>query len=158
LLWFLTGLAWAIGWRSGRGEGWRGGVITWALLAVGGVMLVSAISVAQYRRPAWLAAWEWLALPVVFVLVRQLVRTREGSAGLLTALLAAMVGLSGQAIYQTAVQLPADQAAKSTDSERFLVSLPWHYAHVETRDAVLQDRLEAIEASRPSATFSSPDG
>src|SRR5262249_14814480 len=74
-LWLITALGGAV-WLvwSGQRTG-SGGIIEWSFLAVVALVFASAAWSAAYQRPAWLIAWEWLALFLAFWLVRLLVRT-----------------------------------------------------------------------------------
>jgi len=106
LLWFLGGTAWAA-WRLWAGqERVQGGLVEVGWLGVVVMMFVSAAVAAVYKHPAWLIAWEWLALVFGFVLVRQLFTSEDGQQGLLTALLATCVALSITGIFQGLVELP----------------------------------------------------
>src|SRR5207247_472113 len=72
LLWFVTALAGAV-WHVWSGQRtWNGGLVAAALLAVAGLVFASAAWSAAYKQPAWLIAWEWLALFLAFCLVRNL--------------------------------------------------------------------------------------
>jgi O-antigen ligase len=110
LLWFLAGTAWAA-WRlwlgpERSGVGATPGFVEVGWLGVVALMFVSAAVAAVYQHPAWMIAWEWLALWLGFVLVRQLFTSTDAQQGLLTALLATCVTVSIFGIYQGTVQLP----------------------------------------------------
>jgi O-antigen ligase len=106
LLWLLAAVAWAA-WRLWSGDAtWQGGLAEAGLLLVTGLMFVSAGVVASYRHPAWLIAWQWLVLLVLFSVVRQLARAPAVRHGLLAAVLATGVTTAAYGIYQAAYELP----------------------------------------------------
>jgi hypothetical protein len=100
LLWLFAAVGWAA-WRA-----WlvrvpcRVSRVEWGLLAVGVVLFLSAIVAGPYRHPAWLVCWEWLAVLAAFWLVRQMPRSEEDNNALLAAVLATVVSLAAQGIYQ----------------------------------------------------------
>jgi O-antigen ligase len=110
-LWLAAGTLWAV-WQlwTGRNDWQRPGgdraglLIEAALLVLAGTAFVSAGLVARYQHPAWLIAWEWLLLAVVFGLVRRLADTPEERRHLLAAVLATAVCVAGLAVYQGAVE------------------------------------------------------
>jgi hypothetical protein len=105
LLAFVGGLLWSV-WRlwTGRSD-LRGGLVEVGFLLFAFLTFVS-ISAAGYKRPAWLTAWQWLGLTVLFFLVRQLADSFEEQTGFFAVLLASVVALSAQGVYQAAVELP----------------------------------------------------
>jgi O-Antigen ligase len=131
LLWLVLAAAWA-GWRAwpeGRlparvgseefsstansrraeitaGGTWYGGVVEAGLLATAFIVFVGASTVASYKHPAQLIAWEWLTLFVALFTIRQLAVTADDRRLLLAAFLATVVALSAFGIYQYTVQLP----------------------------------------------------
>jgi hypothetical protein len=114
LLWFLAGTGWAA-WRLWAGqERAQGGFVEIGWLGVVVLMFVSAAVAATYKHPAWLIAWEWVALLLGFVLVRQLFTSEDAQQGLLSALLAGVVTLSIFGIWQGLVDLP-DLARRIAD-------------------------------------------
>lgn len=120
LLWFLTALGWA-GWRAWTGKGrWGVDAIEGCLFLIAGLMFVSAIRGASYKHPAYLIAWEWLALAVAFVLVRRLAVTAADQHRLLAALVASAVSLSAYAVYQYVDIIPRtrDMLNKTLESDQ----------------------------------------
>jgi O-antigen ligase len=116
-LWLAAGTLWAV-WQvwTGRSD-WhrpgeeRGGLLLEAaLLVVAGTAFLGAEFTASYQHPAWLIAWEWLILVVVFGLVRRLAATAEERQHLLAAVLATGVGVAVLAVYQGAVERPRAHA------------------------------------------------
>ncbi len=72
------------------------------------VILVAASSThALDRRPAINLAWEWIALGVAYLLLRNLPRTREESSVLAGAMVATAFAVSVYGLYQVGVELPA---------------------------------------------------
>jgi tetratricopeptide (TPR) repeat protein len=110
LLWLILAVGWAA-WRvwSRRGD-WYSSLVDVPLAALVGIVFLSSSWAAEYKHPAWLIAWEWLILLVLFVLVRQLARSPVERRGLLAAIVATGVSVSGQAVYQYAVVLPQQRA------------------------------------------------
>jgi O-antigen ligase len=106
LLWLAAGAGWAA-WRAWSRQGtWCGSLVEPGLLGVAGLSFVSAQWAAAYHHPAYLIAWEWLVLVVVFCLIRQLAQTAADNRRLLAALLASGVSLSVYGIYQYHTELP----------------------------------------------------
>jgi len=108
LLWLCGLVTWAA-WRiwAGRSE-WYGGLIEACLL---GVVLFGFLgtTLASYRRPAEIVAWEWAGLLAAFFLVRQIARTAAEQRGLLAVLLATGVSLAVQSLYQRAQRALPDR-------------------------------------------------
>ena len=113
LIWILAllivaGLAIAAGLIGGRFRfRW-----SWADAAVVALMLLVAFSSrhALDRRPAINLAWEWIALGIAYVLLRNLPRTRAESSVLAGAMVATAFAVSVYGLYQVSVELPALQA------------------------------------------------
>lgn len=104
LLWLVAALVWAV-WRLWSGEAaWQGGLAEAGLLLVAGLMFTSAGAAASYKHPAWLIAWQWLVLLVLFSLVRQLARAPAVRHGLLAAVVATGVSAAAFGIYQAAYE------------------------------------------------------
>ncbi len=81
---------------------------SWADLAVVAVSAMVALSSLHSldRRPALNLAWEWVAMAGVYLLLRNLPRTRDESSAIASALVASAFALSVYGIYQGAVELP----------------------------------------------------
>jgi hypothetical protein len=104
----VAGLAIAAGFVGGRFRfRW-----SWADAAVVAlVVLVAASSTHAWdRRPAINLAWEWIALGVAYLLVRNLPRTRNESSVLAGAMVATAFAVSVYGLYQVGVELPAIRA------------------------------------------------
>jgi hypothetical protein len=118
LLWLLLAVAWAL-WRVWSGEGtWYSSLVDAPLAAVAGIVFASSAWAAEYKHPAWLIAWEWLILVVLFCLVRQLARTAGERRSLLAAIVATGVSISGQALYQYAIVLPQQRRLADNPQQR----------------------------------------
>jgi O-antigen ligase len=113
LVWILAllvvaGLAIAAGLIGGRFRfRW-----SWADLAVVALTVLVAFSSlhALDRRPAINLAWEWIALGVAYLLLRNLPRTRGESSVLAGALVATAFAVSVYGLYQAGIELPALRA------------------------------------------------
>jgi O-antigen ligase len=120
-LWLAAGTLWAV-WQvwTGRNDwnrpgGKRAGLLLEAaLLVLAGTGFASAGFVARYQHPAWLIAWEWLLLVVVFGLVRRLADTPEERRYLLAAVLATGVCAAGLAIYRHLHPSPQQRQAHAS--------------------------------------------
>jgi hypothetical protein len=99
-----------------------------ALLALAVLVLVGATQ-SSYRRPAWLAGWDWIGLALLALLVRQFAVRPEERHGLVALLLAGIVALAGESLYQGIYdnprQLRAQTAFKAKDD------LPYPYLRSE---------------------------
>lgn len=101
------------------------------------------------RRPAINLAWEWVGLGFVYLLLRNLPRTRNESSILAAALVATAVAVSAYGLYQVKVELPLLQARFERHPGQFLEKL-----NIEpgTRgELMLRNRL--MYSSEPWATF-----
>ncbi len=85
---------------------------SWADAAVIAVVLIVGISASHAidRRPAINVAWEWGGIGLLYVLARNLPRTRGESRALAAALAATAFALSIYAFYQLGVELPYERA------------------------------------------------
>jgi hypothetical protein len=101
------------------------------------------------RRPAINLAWEWIALAFVYLLLRNLPRTRTESSALAAALIATAVAVSAYGLYQVKVELPLLQADFKRNPHQFLQKL-----NIEpgTRgELMLKSRL--LGSTEPWSTF-----
>jgi hypothetical protein len=155
LLWLITGLGWAV-WRAWSGQAsWVGGAVEGGLLAVVALVFVSAWP-AAYQHPAWLIAWEWLALLVAFCLVRQLPRAAADNPRLLAAVLASAVSLSAYAIYQYAWEFPQMRQQLGSD-EALRNALTQQGIEFGSDANYLRNYHKRIEFDHVFATFSHPN-
>jgi hypothetical protein len=152
-LWFVAFFGWTL-WRFwAKPQGVRFDLLDGALLALVGVNLLSALA-ARYRYVAWLGAWEWLTFFIAFYMVRRLVAWPGTSDGLLAALLATAVMLSGYSAYQRYVEIP--EQAKKSRAELQADMAAESFAH--GRDTHYWDELEQrARAANVFATFAHPN-
>ncbi len=73
------------------------------------ILVAISSSHAVDRRPAINLAWEWVALGLTYLLLRNLPRTRGESSALAGALVATAVAVSSYGLYQVKVELPLIQ-------------------------------------------------
>ncbi|MBL8793720.1 MAG: hypothetical protein JNM56_07440 [Planctomycetia bacterium] len=107
LLWLLAAVAWA-GWRIWTGQtGWRRGFVEPTLLALTVLIFLSVPGGARLRQAGWLFAWEWLAVFLAFIIVRQLPCSERETRSLLAVVLATGVGLAAQSLLQAALPIAA---------------------------------------------------
>jgi O-antigen ligase len=78
------------------------------------IVLMSSVAVsashALDRRPAINLAWEWVALGFVYLLLRNLPRTRDESSALAGVMVATAFAVSAYGLYQVMVELPLIRA------------------------------------------------
>lgn len=108
LLWLLVAIAAAI-WLTRSPRRFRFGAVPVLLTLIALLGAVSTLVVPCYRHPAWLIVHEWLQLPVIVLLVRELAADEDPAAdsagGLLSAMLASMVSIAAYAGYQAVAPL-----------------------------------------------------
>ena len=85
---------------------------SWTDAFVVALMFLVAISATHAidRRPALNLAWEWAAMGVAYVLLRNLPRTRNETSVLAGAIVATAFAVSCYGLYQVKVELPILQA------------------------------------------------
>lgn len=165
LLWLLAAVGWAA-WRywlrsspyqpavalSGTdplagAASWYGGMVQTALLATVALVFVSAEVAARYKFPARLIAWEWFGLFVSFFVVRQLAITSDEQHGLFAVVLAGVVALSGQGIYQQFVELSSNRRL-AEDPEAFRKAWAEENPAEDANEGMLEQlRLRALESN-----------
>ncbi|MFI5455771.1 MAG: O-antigen ligase family protein [Isosphaerales bacterium] len=124
---------------------------SWIDASVVALILLVAISASHAvdRRPAINLAWEWVALGIAYVLMRNLPRTRGESSALAGALVATAVAVSTYGLYQAKVELPLIQAEFQLHPRQMLEKL-----NIEpgTRgELMLKNRL--MSSNEPWSTF-----
>ncbi len=156
-LWFVAAAGWAL-WRACSGQrAWYGGAVEGGLLAVVGLVFLSAGVSAVYKHPAWLIAWEWLALLIAFLLVRQMFRTPGDGQRLLAAILATGISVSAYAIYQHYVELPR-QREQLQSNEEILRALREQRLISQDMDASqVEGYKERVEFDHVFGTFAHPN-
>lgn len=157
LFWFLTAAGWGA-WRIwSRQAAWYGGLLEAGFLLLVGLVFFSAFRAASYKHPAYLIAWEWLALLTAFFLIRQLVRSPEDVRRLLAVFLASGVSLSAYTIYQYTVELPAIRARFDFSAEQAQAELAKQGVLVEPDDPRLTLYTQRIRQNNAFATFAHPN-
>jgi hypothetical protein len=114
-------------------------------------MFLVAVSASHSldRRPAINLAWEWVALGFVYLLLRNLPRTRGETTVLAGALVATAVAVSAYGLYQVKVELPLLQAQYQRNPREFLQK-----ANIEPggrNELMLRSRL--LGSTEPWSTF-----
>ena len=97
---------------------------SWTDALVIGLMILVARSAwhAVDRRPAINIAWEWIALGLAYLLIRNLPRTRNESSALAFVLVATAFAVSCYGLYQNGVELPLLRAAFQRNPQLILRS------------------------------------
>jgi hypothetical protein len=145
LSWLFAAVGWAA-WRAWSGQAtWRVGWVEAGLLGVAVSGFLGADTVAWYTHPAWLVAWEWAVLLVIFILVRQLFRSEMEQRALLAAFLATAVCLSAQAVYQVSYPLAAARTIDPTLADLYRLN-----------DSFFELAVGDPVSSAGSATFARP--
>ena len=85
---------------------------SWTDAMVVGLMVLVAVSASHAldRRPAINLAWEWVALGLIYLLLRNLPRTRDESSALAGVMVATAFAVSVYGLYQLTVELPLIRA------------------------------------------------
>jgi O-antigen ligase len=98
---------------------------SWTDLLVVGLTVLVAHSAAHAidRRPAINLAWEWIGLGLMYLLIRNLPRSRAESTALAGALVATAFAVSAYGLYQAIVELPLLQAEYLHDPHAILQKL-----------------------------------
>jgi O-Antigen ligase len=111
--------------------------------------VVASASHSLDRRPAISLAWEWAALGSVYLLLRNLPRTRNESSALAGALVATAVAVSAYGLYQVKVELPVLQAQFKKNPNRMLEQL--NIMPGTRGETMLKNRL--MGSTEPWSTF-----
>lgn len=124
---------------------------SWVDLAVVATvaLVAGAAGHAIDRRPAFNLAWEWVAVGLVYLLVRNLPRTRSESSALAGTLMATAAAVAVYGLYQVGVELPEVQ-------RKFLAnpSVALAYVGIEPgtpAEALFRARL--LGSNEPYSTF-----
>jgi tetratricopeptide (TPR) repeat protein len=152
LLWLVLAVGWAI-WRIWSKQGtWYASLVDVPLAVVVGLVFASSAWAATYKHPAWLIAWEWLILLVLFALVRQLARTPGERRSLLAAAVATAVSLSSQTIYEYAIVKPQDRQ-KAASPAKLRQEVAKLGIYLQEDDPQLEHWRNRFVADNVSATF-----
>jgi O-antigen ligase len=124
---------------------------SWADAAVIALMVLVGVSSthAADRRPAITMAWEWGALGLLYLLVRNLPRTRGESATLAGAVVATAVAVALYALYQVSVEFPQIRDMYLRSPAAVLARMGIE-PHTPSADA-FHNRL--MESNEPFSTF-----
>ena len=148
LLVFVTvGIALAVPLLNGRLR-FRFSATDACLVALIGLVAASATHSLD-RRPAINLTWEWVALGFVYLLLRNLPRTRNESSVLAAALVATAVAVSAYGLYQNKVELPALQAEFTRNPKKMLDQL--NITPGTRSELMLRNRL--LGSTEPWSTF-----
>jgi hypothetical protein len=144
---FALGLALVGAFVGGRFR-WRW---SWTDTALALLVVLVALSAnhAFDRRPAINLAWDWVALGVVYFLVRSLPRTPQESSALAGALVATAVAVSVYGLYQAKVELPLLQEHFKRNPQQVLQELAIQPGSAEEQQ--FRDRL--LNSNEVFATF-----
>jgi O-Antigen ligase len=113
------------------------------------ILVAASASHALDRRPAINLAWEWVALGFMYLLLRNLPRTRSESSVLAGALVATAVAVSAYGLYQAKVEMPLLQAEFRRDPRQILQKL--NIEPGSRGETVLKNRL--VGSNEPWSTF-----
>ena len=156
LSWVLASLAVAAvaiiaGLLSGTAR-WRW---SWADAAFLGLVALVGLSAshAADRRGAINLAWEWAGIAVVYLLVRNLPRTRGESAAVAGALLASAVAVAVYGLYQGFVELPAVKRAFLANAPNLMREM--NIEPGSASEALFRSRV--LDSKEPFATFALPN-
>ena len=128
---------------------------SWADAAFLMVVLLVALSTRQAadRRGAINLSWEWAGIGVVFLLVRNLPRTRGESAAVAGALVASAVAVASYGLYQGFVELPAVKRAFLANAPKLMHDM--NIAPGSTSEAMFRSRV--LDSKEAFATFALPN-
>jgi hypothetical protein len=153
ILWTLTLtlIAAIVGWR--RGE--RGMLCSPVDLLLGAFFLLFVVSGIQaiaggHGRSILNVVWQWLAMGLLWLLVREWLRSAVVRRATIVVLLAMAAGLSSLGFYQVLVTMPRDRAAFERDPEGSLQAAGIVAPVGSPLRAQYEDRLRSRE---PLATF-----
>jgi O-antigen ligase len=113
------------------------------------VLVAMSANHAVDRRPAINLAWEWVALGAVYLLIRNLPRTRHESSVLAGALVATAVAVSVYGLYQAKVEIPLLQQQFKRNPQQVLQELGIQPGSAEE----LQFRDRLLNSSEVFSTF-----
>jgi hypothetical protein len=156
MLWYVAAVAWAA-WRVWfRQESVAVCLVELGLAVVVGLVFLSAFGGARYQHPAFLIAWEWLALLLAFGLVRRLARSPHDCTGLLAAIIATGLGLAVQAGYQSAYKLRENRAL-AEDTEQLRQEATKMFGPLEQDDPRVEVLKERLLMDHVFATYVHPN-
>ena len=127
---------------------------SWADAAVVALMLLVAVSAshAADRRPAITMAWEWGSLGFLYVLIRNLPRSRGESAALAGAVVATAVAVAAYGLYQVPVEFP-----QLRDLFQRNPGLVMQRMGVDPNSPAVQALKSRLYSNEPFSTFALPN-
>lgn len=148
LLWLFVAVAASL-WLTRSSRRLSIGPIPAALAVFSLLAAVSTAVVPCYRHPAWLIVSEWLQLPIIFLLVRELAADEDPKAdsagGLLSAMLASMISVAGYAVYQAVASVagwPVPDLPRTASTGPVSVAEFFHYSESLSSSAVIRGTFE----------------
>lgn len=125
----------------------------WSWTDAGVVAMVGFVAAAcghaLDRRPAINLAWEWGALGIAYLLLRNLPRTRRESGAVVGALAATAVAVAVYGLFHVTVELPNVRSAYLANREASLLLL--NIAPGSPSQALYENRL--LGSNEPTSTF-----
>lgn len=152
MLTLVLAVVWLLSQFARPGGGLRWGVAEAAWMALIAWLAVSAFAATRggYARAAINGFWEWTALGLGFLLLRQLLRTAAEGRALLVVMAAVALVLSLDGLYEFKVEKPLVRARYRRDPEAVLAEAHVNAAPGSQARALFEQRLESSE---PMATF-----
>ena len=125
--------------------------LAWADLCVLVLFILVAASAggAVEQRGAMTLAWEWAGLGLLYLLARNLPRTREESSTLAGVWVASAVAVAAYGLYQAGVELPDLRAAFRANPDRMLIKMGYEPGSPPAE----LFKLRALESKEPFSTF-----
>jgi O-Antigen ligase len=126
---------------------------SWADLGVASLIILVGISAthAAEKRIAINFAWEWVAVGVAYLLLRNLPRTRGEASAIAAALMAAAIALAAYAMYQIVFEFPGQRALFLANPREALLRHGMDPNIGPQQMARFEDRL--VGSREPIATF-----
>ena len=157
MLWLVAAAVWGL-WRLWARQGvWYGGAVEACLFGVILLTCAGAVFVAPYKHPARLIAWDWLALGLAVVLLRQLAVTKEEQRCFFAVLLAGVVPLSAFALYQRGYEIPKKQARYAKSLDLLREDYAKEHGGQVPDDAFLAALKQRIDDSHAYGTYAHPN-
>jgi hypothetical protein len=158
-----TGRAWIVAMLAAAAIGIAGALVSgtvrlrlsWADAAFFALVALVAFSAdrAADRRPALNMAWEWIALGVAYLLVRNLPRTAAEASALAACLVATAVALSAYGLAQVSVEFPEMHRAFLRDPSAALQAAGLDPNMDRNGPEFLHFRDRLLGSNEPFATF-----
>jgi O-antigen ligase len=127
--------------------------IRWSWTDAAAIVLFAAVGASTMRaadfRTAVNLGWQWAAVGIAFLLVRNLPRSRNESMAIAAALMATAVAVSVYGLYQVGVELPPLRAAFQANRALFLRRM--NIAPGSPAETLLANRL--LGSKEPFSTF-----